>query len=161
MASSKQLAKHYEKLSEHERARLMIHADLNDDTQEFQRLKVSAPTKTFSIRGDKESEIGDAWFRAHQNLLLGKYLIDRKTSVVKNLFEGDELNQHLEVLGQDLKALELAFCDGLEKAHLPIYQSLLEAFFYLLPGTPISEAESQEIRHGKHYDWYQQLFSID
>ena len=160
MANSKSVANQYQQLTEHERARLMINADLNDDDQEFQRLKASAPIKTFTIRGEKESEIGNAWKNAHKDFLLCKHLINHNLRMCIDVFEDEiELRQYLEPLWLEMKTLELAFTDALASANLPVFHDLLKEFIGPLPIQTASPAEGLNIRQGRCYNQYHGLFS--
>lgn len=159
MINNKTIINCYQQLSEKERALLMIHANINDDDQEFKRLRASAPTKTFKVWSNKESEIGNAWIQVHRDFLILKNFLYRKLLMVGNLLDNDDLQFNTKSLLLEHVALDLAFINTLKFHSLPVDEPLLKVFSCDIYLIDLEQENIEDIVQGALYKGYAELFS--
>jgi len=154
MINTKAVAKHYQQLSEKERALLMIQADMNNDEQEFLRLKTSATFKTYSIRADKECEIAQAWFWAHKDFITCKSFLHRKMLIARSSPESESF---CELYGMEFEEMDMAFIDVMKTCDFPINHTLIENFGCGL-AVDLKISNEDDVREGGYYPQYFDLF---
>jgi hypothetical protein len=155
--------KYYSNLTVDERARMMMSAHMRNDESEVKKLVSSAERKNFTIRANDESDICEAWHKAHlilislnaeshiKELKCALTCLSLATAEDKVLDEDlAERAFNLELFyRQGRKVTLLAFHDWIEKHSLPFENELLEVC-----GVEMSLLDSEdknEIR--KHQDY--------
>ena len=159
--------KHYTNLTVDERARMMIAARMRDDDIEVKKLIASAERKGFNIRANDESDICEAWHKAHFILIslnADSHIKQLKCALTCWKLVSDEDNEFDDDLAEKVFYLELfhrqarkvrmaAFMDWIDEHSLPFENELLEAC-----GTELSLLEDEdrdELRkHGSYSDIY-------
>ncbi|MEH6552402.1 MAG: hypothetical protein V7744_20700 [Pseudomonadales bacterium] len=132
--------KHYTNLTVDERARLMIEARMRDDDLEVKKLTTSAERKHFTIKANDESDIYEAWHKAH--LIMISLNADSRIKELQcaltcwqivsdedNEFDEDSAEKVINLVSryqQARKVALLAFTDWIEEHNLPFESELLE-----------------------------------
>lgn len=133
--------KHYTNLTVDERARMMISARMRDDDVEVKKLIASAERKGFNIRANDESDICEAWHKAHLILIcLNAESHIKELRCALTCYDhvskedddfDEELGEKVFNLGlfhrQARKLVLLAFMDWIDEHELPFEKELLEA----------------------------------
>jgi hypothetical protein len=108
------LERHYANLTVNERASLMIAAKIRGDHSERKKLIASAELKNFTIRGDEEATICEAWFNAHISLVLlnmEQRIAELSSALVHaRLLADDKLTAEFEEgLSEQMSTLQIGF----------------------------------------------------
>ena len=163
--------KHYTALSVDERARMMIAARMRNDENEVKKLVASAKSKQFTIRANDESDICEAWHRAHL-IFIGLNADSRikqlqcaltcwkLASVEDNEFDEDLAERvfNLELYHRQVRKVTLlAFHDWIEEVELPVESKLLEACGIEL--SLLDKENKEKLRGHSSYDDIYGLFT--
>ena len=163
------LEKQYTQLTVEERARMMIAARMRNDEQEVKKLIASAERRQFTIRANYESDICEAWHKAH--LIFISLNADSRIKELQcaltcwNLttdkdkeFDGDLADRvfNLELFyRQGRKLTSLAFHDWIEAHNLPFENELLEVC-----GVELSLLDNEDKDDLRQYESYSEIYSL-
>ena len=161
--------KHYTNLTVDERARLMIEARMRDDDLEVKKLTASAETKHFTIKANDESDICEAWHKAH--LIMISLNADNRIKELQcaltcwqivsdedNEFDEGSAEKVINLASryqQAIKVALLAFTEWIEEHNLPLESELLEAC-----GVEICLLDGEEKDALKQHDSYSAIISL-
>ena len=161
--------KHYTNLTVDERARLIIEARMRGDDLEVKKLTASAETKHYTIKANNESDICEAWHKAH--LIVISLNADNRIKELQravtcwqivsgedNEFDEGSAEQVINLASryrQARKVALLAFTEWIEEHDLPLESELLKAC-----GVEICLLDGEEKDALKQHDIYSAIVSL-
>lgn len=165
------LEKHYRLFTVDERARLMIAARMREDDVELKKLIASAERKHYTIRANDESDICEAWHKAHLILICcnAEHRIDELRCAMtcwQLVSDENTEREYDEDLAERVFNIELAhrhsrklcllaFLDWIEVHQLPLEKGLLEAC-----GIDLTLLDNEDKDELKKYDSYSEIYSL-
>jgi len=161
--------KHYTNLTVDERARMMIAARMRDDDTEVKKLVASAERRQFTIRANYESDICEAWHRAHLMLIslsADSHIKELKCAMYcysmvaedEDDFDDELADRVLNIQLSHRQARKInlaAFMDWIEEHDLPFEKDLLVAC-----GIELSLLDNEDRDEIKNYDNYSEIYSL-
>ena len=161
--------KHYTNLTVDERARLIIEARMRGDDLEVKKLTASAETKHYTIKANDESDICEAWHKAHLiviSLNADNRIKELQCALTCWQIVSDEDNEFDEGSAEKVinltsryqqarKVALLAFTEWIEEHDLPLESELLKAC-----GVEICLLDGEEKDALKQHDIYSAIVSL-
>jgi hypothetical protein len=148
---------------------MMIAARMRDDDIEVKKLVASAERRQFTIRANYESDICEAWHRAHLILIsinADSHIKQLKCALTCWKLVSDDDNEFDDDLAEKVFNLELfhrqarkvtmaAFMDWIEEHNLPFEKELLEAC-----GIELSLLDDEDRDELRKYASYSDIYSL-